>query len=119
MLFTALRMTDWRVRWVRDIGADPIRGHVYWTTGGELWRANLDGSSRTVVVRSPEAPYDDEDHNGAGPDQFVVDAVGGKLYWTTDDSRGEIRRANLDGSQQEILFAADGFLGEIMIVRPD
>ena len=103
ILFTI--QATWRWRWVRDIAVDPTGGKVYWTTGGDLWRANLDGSDQEAIVKSLEAPntYDEEDIID-GPDDLVVDPTAGKLYWTTDDRPQQIRRANLDGSQQEILF---------------
>ena len=112
VLFTFLNTKE--VRWVRDFAVDPTTEQVYWATGGELWRANVDGSARHIVARSPEAPFDDEDDDGAGPFDLAIDLHGGKIYWTTDDYPPDLRRANLDGSQEEIMARLPG--GPIQIV---
>ena len=38
------------------------------------------------------------------PAGIALDIAGGKMYWA-DFERGTLRRANLDGSQQEILLS--------------
>lgn len=67
---------------------------IYWTdyTGGDIRRANLDGSGQTTLVRGLSSPVD-----------VALDLSAGKIYWT-DQGSGDIRRANLDGTGQEILI---------------
>ncbi len=56
---------------------------------GNIWRANLDGSSAEMIVSNIGDPYG-----------VAVDEVNGKVYWVDDD--GNVSRANLDGSSPEI-----------------
>ena len=78
---------------VREIGGIAVAGsHIYWTEQvkadiGVVKRANLDG-------RYPKKLISVEDVFLKG---IAVDGVGEKLYY--GDSRGRIRRANLNGSQ--------------------
>ena len=73
---------------------------IYWAEQCAIKRANLDGSGVETLVTSGV------DH----PDSLVLDIPGNKMYWT-DDGNNTIRRANLDGTQAEILaespFATD------------
>jgi DNA-binding beta-propeller fold protein YncE len=68
--------------------------YIYWSDfgGGDIRRANLDGSGMTTLVSGLVNPR--------GP---TLDLVGGKMYWG-DNGSGDIRRANLDGSGQTILI---------------
>ena len=92
-------------RGLRDFDVDLTGGKLYWATGGELWRANLDGSQQIRIISGSEEPGFD----AFGVENLAVDPIGGKLYWVHSiryDHKytREIRRANLDGSQVEILF---------------
>src|SRR5947209_6377806 len=70
--------------------------YIYWSSlnGGDIRRANLDGSGQTTLVSGLSGPL--------GP---ALDIAGGQMYWS-DNYSGDIRRANLDGSGQAILLTA-------------
>ena len=82
------------------IGVDVEAGHIYWTNmgvpnlnDGSIERADLDGKNRRVIVpqgvtHTPKQIHLDRDYN--------------KLYWC-DREGMRVMRANLDGSQVEIL----------------
>ena len=80
--------------------------YVYWvdTTANKIQRANLDGSNVQDIV------------TGFGrPVCITLDIAGGKMYWTDRDradhtdpaGRSSIQRANLDGTNTEILIIDD------------
>jgi Domain of unknown function (DUF5050) len=68
--------------------------YIYWSSlnGGDIRRANLDGTGQTTLVSGQRGPL--------GP---ALDLAGGQMYWG-DNFSGDIRRANLDGSGQTILI---------------
>ena len=82
------------------IVVDEDAGHIYWTNmgvpnlnDGSIERADLDGKNRRVIVpqgvtHTPKQIHLDRDYN--------------KLYWC-DREGMRVMRANLDGSQVEIL----------------
>lgn len=87
----------------RAIVLDPITRKVYWSDDGGLFirRANFDGSEPEIIVRLGDSLVD----------SMAIDAGGGKLYWTQNRSspysarfQGTVRRANLDGTNPEVLF---------------
>lgn len=57
---------------------------------------NLDGSQVETILTLP---------SGSQPTGIVVDADGGKVYWS-DFTRKKISRCDLDGSNTEDLFTA-------------
>jgi DNA-binding beta-propeller fold protein YncE len=65
---------------------------MYWTDlfGGDIRRANLDGTGQQTLV------------TGGSPGGIALDLSGGLMYWT-DYSASDIRRANLDGTGQQTL----------------
>lgn len=71
------------------IALDPASGHLYWGDGGHVYRSNLDGSNRQLILNA----------NTLG---LAVDEVGGKLYFA-DFVLDTVERANLDGSAREVL----------------
>jgi len=82
------------------IAIDANAGHVYWTNmgapdldDGSIERANLDGTDRRVIL--PRGAT----HT---PKQIHLDSRGGKLYWC-DREGMRVMRANLDGSNAEVL----------------
>ena len=75
---------------VEDI--DVAGSYIYWTekTGldlGAVKRANLDGTNPTELISNKDVVLKG----------IAVDLTGNKFYWT--DSRGRIRRANLNGTK--------------------
>ncbi|MGY8668770.1 3-hydroxyacyl-CoA dehydrogenase [Bradyrhizobium sp. UFLA05-109] len=94
------------------IAVDVAAGHVYWTNmgvprlnDGSIERADLDGKNRRFIV-APGGTYT--------PKQLHLDKVRGKLYWS-DREGMRVMRANLDGSQIEVLVQT----GEGDHDRPD
>ena len=83
------------------LALDVPDGKMYWTDtdASVIWSSELDGEGAQVVL----------DDFGAEPLGIALDLPAGKMYWT--DSTG-IKRANLDGSQSEVLLkgAARGFI---------
>ncbi len=74
---------------------------LYWADQGtdKIRRANLDGSSPTVVANLAA---------GSNPTYLAVDVVGAKMYWN-NSGNGTLRRANLsDGSNVQTLATAVG-----------
>jgi hypothetical protein len=69
---------------------------IYWAdaSGGEIRRANLDGSGQTILVKGLTNPN--------GP---ALDLADGQMYWGIGIFGGDIRRANLDGSGQTTLIS--------------
>ena len=79
---------------------DVAAGHVYWTNmgvpslnDGSIERADLDGKNRRFIV-APGGTFT--------PKQLHLDKANGKLYWS-DREGMRVMRANLDGSQVEVL----------------
>ncbi|MEK6677684.1 MAG: DUF5050 domain-containing protein [Planctomycetota bacterium] len=82
--------------WGMDI--DLTTNKLYWgQSGGKLRRASTDGSElEDIVITSP----------AASPIGVTLDVTGGKVYWSTPHSiPAVIQRANLDGSNAEIVVA--------------
>ena len=81
----------------RSVTVDDVNGHVYWTNNnsGEIWRANLDGSSAAPVLTGLASPIG-----------IAVDPSGEKLYWL-DDTANELWRADFDGSNAAALITTD------------
>jgi sugar lactone lactonase YvrE len=82
------------------IALDLFHGQMYWADGDVgIRRANLDGSGLTTLI-SGQSVND--------PRNLALDLQGGKIYWTDfaeGTQMGAIRRANLDGTVQEILVS--------------
>jgi hypothetical protein len=88
------------------IALDTVHGKLYWgdQTTEEIWRANLDGSGAELVMSTPI-------NRG-----LAIDTVNGKIYWTTSRTAttGDVRRAELDGFNTEILIN-----GSLVNFKPD
>ena len=87
------------------IALDIAGGKMYWTERAVegIHRSDLDGSNLEILIE------------GYGPPgwnwitDIALDIDGGKMYWTQESSQGDyiedfVARANLDGSNTEILF---------------
>ena len=91
------------IQLVRELTSAPYRlaldtanGKLYLTNGwGKVQRMNLDGSGfQPDLIINLESPRG-----------VAVDTAGGKVYWTeqTSDTSGRIRRANLNGSNVQLV----------------
>lgn len=78
------------------IAVDPFEGKLYIGTSYDLLRSNLDGTGLETIV-----------HKGSAFDVYGVtlDLNARKVYWSTWEGTKGIRRANLDGSLEEIFFS--------------
>jgi hypothetical protein len=70
-----------------------VRGKIYWADrfGGDIWRAETDGSGQTRLLGGLSAP-----------EVVALDIASGKIYWGDLIDR-QILRANLDGTGKEIV----------------
>ena len=79
-----------------DIALDTAGQKLYLINAwGKVQRMNFDGSNfQSNLVTNLEAP-----------DHLALDVTGGKIYWTEQTSKttGRIRRANLNGSNMELV----------------
>ena len=80
------------------IAIDAANGKIYLTNSwGKVQRLNVNGSNfQPNLITGLDAPK-----------AIAVDTIGGKVYWTekTSDRTGNIRRANLDGSNIQLVKA--------------
>ena len=80
---------------IQDVALDVSGGKMYWTDGFEgIGIANLDGSNATS--------FETLDYIMGG---LTLNLFNGTLYWI-DGEGAEIRRGNLDGSQQRTILEA-------------
>ena len=83
-----------------DLAVDPVTAKLYWTEGANgdvgIHRMNLDGTLQEPILTEVGGALIDD------PQGLAIDVVGRRLYWT-DAGRDEIRRADLDGSNVELL----------------
>ncbi|HNQ26573.1 MAG TPA: PKD domain-containing protein [Aquaticitalea sp.] len=75
---------------------DAVNEKIYFSDfevypNGNIWRMNSDGSGLENIASGIGDPY-----------AIALDVDGGKIYWVDDD--GNVSKANLDGSGQEIGF---------------
>ena len=77
------------------IALDVAGGKMYWTNGetNSIFRANLDGSNAEEVLKLLVGT----------PVDIALDVAGGKMYWTQWQGNASISRANLDGTNIELL----------------
>ena len=79
-----------------DIALDTAGGKLYLTNAwGKVQRFNLDGSNfQPNLIRDLQSP-----------NHLVLDVAHGKFYWTEKTGRrtGKIRRANLDGTDVQLV----------------
>ena len=98
------QLVESELRYPADIALDVLRGKMYWTDkwrGGGIYWSDLDGSDTKPLM--------DDDYRSEGATNIALDVDGGKIYWTSVVSGGDVldgwvARANLDGSNSEILF---------------
>ncbi len=78
------------------IALDVAGGKMYWTHGetNSIFRANLDGTNAESLLQLRVGTLLD----------IALDVAGGKMYWTQWEGNASISRANLDGSNIELLI---------------
>ena len=88
-------LIDTGILTVEGIAVDWIAGNMYWTDSGQncIEVSRLNGSHRYVVVHSEED----------NPRDIAVDPVHGYMYWMVVGNEPKIKRARLDGTDQEVL----------------
>ena len=88
------------------IALDVANGKMYWTddSADRIQRANLDGSSVETLLRRTKIDFWGNRTGYGDPYGIALDVAGGKMYWA-DEGANEILRANLDGSNIEILVS--------------
>jgi len=84
-----------------DLALDTLDGKMYWTDtdASVISSANLNGTDAQIVL----------DDFAGEPLGIALDVASGKMYWT---DREGVKRANLDGTEQELLTKepARGFI---------
>ncbi|MCB1165729.1 MAG: hypothetical protein KDK33_06230, partial [Leptospiraceae bacterium] len=76
---------------------DEINDFQYIANSSQIVRYNMDGSGATTVVSS----------TGLNVNDVELDDAGQRLFWV-DQSNGELRRANIDGSNEQLLVSSIG-----------
>lgn len=80
------------------LALDLVNGKIYFgnSTQKTIERSNLDGSNRQTVLGAPHVET---------PTGIALDIAAGKMYWTDLGlSTNYVARANIDGSNVEVLF---------------
>ena len=90
---TLLRTYTFTIEEIPTATTGPGIAKIYWTNGDKIQRAGPDGSNVEDLVTF------------GSPRGVAVDALGGKIYWSDQDTRW-IWRANLDGSDSEAVITA-------------
>ncbi len=98
-----VRLIERPGRIIFDIEVDTTNGKMYWAEGpevgaqsaGQIWRANLDGSS-------PQLLHGGQASNLPEMLQIAIDPRGNKLYWTAGY---QLYWSNLDGSQRAVVYS--------------
>ncbi len=75
----------------RSFALDAANGKVYWADGGVIKRADVNGFEQETVLSTV-----------GGIVAIALDLASRKLYWT-NWSTNELRRANLEGSNSELV----------------
>lgn len=109
-----IRMVSWDAKWTktivheklgqpRAIVVSPFDGYVFWTDWGsepKIERAGLDGCDRTPIIKEPHVYW---------PNGITIDHSNNHIFWC-DGRLNTISRANLDGSQIEVILFSPNFL---------
>lgn len=94
------------------LNLDPAHGKMYWVSGLQILRANLDGSQLEILSQYTET---------YGFSGFALDALNQTIYWTarnsnefTDQTR-HLSRASLNSSTEEILIPSMEYLLQVVV----
>ncbi len=86
------------------IAVDPEGDRVYWTNSrGQIQRVNINGTKFQNLITQLSAPT-----------HIAFDVTDQKFYWSES---GRIRRANLDGSNRQVVAVASNPIGGIAIAN--
>ena len=88
----AIKHFGWSVALLLAAAPSSAQGKMYFASGTELLRSDLDGSNVEVVTTVP----------GTTLQGLLVEPVGRKLYWSGRFD-GVLQRSNLDGSDEELV----------------
>ncbi len=78
---------------VNSIAFDTVNQTMYYSGGGGIWKANLDGSAPENVVSTGF--------------RMALDLTAGRIFWT-DRNNQRIQRSNIDGSVVETIVDLTG-----------
>jgi hypothetical protein len=97
---------------VLGLDVDLANRKIYWTNyvgvgTSSIRRSNLDGTSAENVVTGLDTPYD-----------VALDLTNNKVYWT-DANTDEISRADLDGSNEEVILDSGDGIGHVVSIAVD
>lgn len=82
-------------------------GKVYWTRfTGQIFRANLNGTNLETIVENADLD---------APFGLKIDESSGIMYWTENEG-GPLRRANVDGSNVEVVYPLGFPAGDIALL---
>ncbi|KAK7077183.1 hypothetical protein SK128_005537, partial [Halocaridina rubra] len=109
-----IHMMTWNAKWSkiivseklgrpRAIAVSPLNGYIFWSDWGQdakIERAWLDGYNRTPIVETPHVYW---------PNGITIDHPNNHIYWC-DGKLNTISRANLDGSQLEVILFSTSVL---------
>lgn len=84
------------------IALDIDQKNLYWTepANGAIGTASLDGSTQSLIFTG----------NGT-PEDLDIHAKDGKLYWIDSNGLNKIKRADIDGQNEETIFTAGSMVG--------
>jgi PKD repeat protein len=91
-------------------------GKIYFTDNttteeGKVWSVNIDGTGLTEIASGMYEPYG-----------IAVDEINNKVYWVDEadgDDIGHIYRANLDGSNLEMILEMEGVQFRAIALDPE
>ncbi|XP_077987906.1 low-density lipoprotein receptor-related protein 5-like [Glandiceps talaboti] len=77
------------------IDYDFVDNMIYWTDANkrEVYRARLDGSEKETLAGGVQVP-----------DGLALDLINHHVYWTDAGNPGKIERANLNGTEREVVI---------------
>lgn len=99
-----------------NIAYNTETGKIYFTDNtvteeGKVWSINIDGTGLTEIASGMYEPYG-----------IAVDEINNKVYWVDEadgDDIGHIYRANLDGSNLEMILEMEGAQFRAIALDPE
>ena len=91
---------------LEGIALDLVGGKMYWTAGGSILSADLNGQNIKSGILPTERSYRKD---------FALDVEGRKIYWTNPRTK-TINKADLDGKNTEKIYTvSDGYPETIIL----